>query len=274
MRLIRLVGLAVATAALVGCGTAPTLQGARPASAQNQQYGLAKSEVVARTDHMTQHLDDGKSIVYYQNQGGGGAGLGLLLGPLGVAANVKMIESVTTGDVEKLKGHIRLNPEAALQQAAAATSFALQPTSAAGSVNVTPYVLVSKTDETTFNVSSIVLFEGVDGEKKWTRRYQYELPGKYTLDSLAAFTDASSAELQSASVAAYAALLRHIADEKDAAIAQEKKITFTSAYMTPRFEFEMMGSLVGEKEGRVWVRTVFGVIAIAPADIQYQIARD
>ncbi|WP_139799010.1 hypothetical protein [Andreprevotia lacus] len=267
MQLIRMACLVLVAASLIGCA-APALQGARPASALNQQYGLAKSEVLARTDHTTQHLDDAKSILYFQNQGGGGAALGLLLGPFGVAANIEMIKGVTTADVEKLKGKLHLNPDAALQQAAAATSLALQAAASQGDVKVTPFIFVSKTNETDIHLSSVVLFEGEDGQKKWLRRYQYQLPGKYTLDELSSLSEAQTSGVQAASTLAYGALLKYIAAEQDAAIAQEKKITLTSAYLTPRFEMALPGSLIGEQEGRVWVRTMFGVYAVAPADIQ------
>ena len=79
MHSIRLTLSALVLTALVGCGTMPSLQAARPASAQQLHYGLARSEVVAKTDHMTQHLDEGQSLVYFQNQGGGGVALGLLV---------------------------------------------------------------------------------------------------------------------------------------------------------------------------------------------------
>lgn len=269
MHSIRLTLSSLVLAALVGCGTMPPLQGARPASAQQQHYGLARSEVVAKTDHMTQHLDEGKSVVYFQNQGGGGVALGLL-GPLGVAANIKMIEGVTAGDVEKLKGRIKLDPQLAVQQAALAEDFALQSVAVPSDVKVSPFVQISKTNETTLHVSSVLLFEGMDGQSKWTRRYQYQLPGSYTLDELSTLTPDRVASLQAASMNAYASLLRHVVGERDEAIAQERKITFKSAYMAPRFEFEMAGSLVGEKEGRVWVRTMGGVTAVDPAYIQYQ----
>lgn len=273
MRSIRAAYLAIATTALVGCATAPSLQGARPTSSENQTYGLAKSDAVTRSDHMTKHLDEGKSIVYFQNQGGGGVGLGLLLGPLGVAANIKMIDGVTAADVEKLKGRLNLNPEAALQQAAASTNFSIQISRTQGDVKVSPFLLVSKTNEATVHISSVVLFEGVDGQNKWARRYQYQLPGKYTLDELTTLPAAKASGIQAASVTAYAALLKHIAEETEAAIALERKVTLRSSYITPRFDLEMMGSLIGEKEGRVWVRMVTGVVAVEPSEIQYQLTK-
>jgi len=264
----------LAVAGLAGCVSAPSLQGVRPTPSQNQKYGLAKSGFVATTNHMTQHLNADQSVVYFQNQGGGGVGLGLLLGPIGVAANMKMIEGVTTADVEKLKGKIPLNPEMAFQRAAFVANFPVQASANESDVKIAPYVLVSKTNESTVHISSIVLFEGMDGQTKWLRRYQYQLPGKYTLDELAAFDAMKASAVQTASVNAYTALLKHVAEETDASIVKEQKITFKSPYLSPRFEFEMTGSLIGANEGRVWVRTAFGVIAVDPSDIRYEITKN
>lgn len=274
MRLMCVAALVIVSAGLVGCGAALPLQGARPAVMPSQKYGLAKSETIEKTNHMTQKINSEQSVFYFQNQGGGGAGLGILLGPLGAAANIKMIENTTIADVGKIKERINLNPEVALQQAANSTNFIVQSSVNNNDIKVTPFVLISKTDETTVHVSAAVFFEGAEGQNKWTRRYQYQLPGKYTVDELSALSEDKMKEMQMASVTAYTMLLKHIAEERDESIALERKITFNSPYMSPRFDIEMVGSLVAEREGRVWVRTVMGVNAIAPEYVKYQFIKN
>jgi hypothetical protein len=259
---------------LAGCVTPPPLQKALQTPSQNQKYGIAKSEIVSKSDRMTQHLNTEQSILYFQNQGGGGAGLGILLGPLGVAANIKMIEGVTTSDVEKIKGKIELNPEAAFLKASSLENFSIHEKAELNDVKVAPYILISKTNEKTLHMSSVVLFEGVEGSNKWTKRYQYQLPGKYTLDELAKLSSSKAAELQEASVNGYVSILKYIAEEKVSEIEKEQKIIFNSPYMSPRFELSMRGSLIGAKDGRTWVRTVIGVAAIDPSDIKYEIIKN
>lgn len=265
--------VAIVALLITGCATAPALQGARPAASIDHQYGLAKSDLVEKTDHMTKHLNVDSSVVYFQNQGGGGAGLGILLGPFGVAANMRMIDSITTSDVDKLKGKILLNPVQAFQQAAATNGFPVQLSATTNDIKVTPYILVSKTDQLKISISSIVLFEGTTGQSKWVRRYQYQLPENYTLDELSTFDEGKMLEIQAASVNAFSSLLMHIKGESDVAILNEPKITFKSPYLSPRFDFEMMGSLIAESDGRVWVRTTFGVAAIDPSYIQYHTSK-
>ena len=249
--------IAAAIIGLTGCATAPSLQSARPASANDRRISLAKSETAAKTDHVTKHLNADGSVIYSQNFGGGGVSLGLLLGPLGVAANMKMIDGVTSADAVRLKGKLGLDPVRAFQEAASITHFAIGTPANQGDVTVTPYVLVSKTNESTVHISSVVLFEGVDDQKKWVKRYQYQLPGKYTLDELAALDATQVSSVQTARANAYALLLKHVAEESDATVSQERRIIFKSAYLSPRFEFEMAG-----------------VAAVDAQDIQYRITKN
>ena len=103
-------GALLAVASLVGCGTPPTYK-LRPVTGQSPgTFSLAHSKVVEDERHGTRHLDAAKSIVYSQNFGGGGAALGLLLGPLGVAANISMIDSNTEADAVRLRGKLTLAP--------------------------------------------------------------------------------------------------------------------------------------------------------------------
>lgn len=270
MRASQAIYISVLAGFLTGCATAPVLQPARPAVAQSQQFALAHSDTVFKTDHITKILDSERSIIYMQNQGGGGVGLGLLLGPIGVAANANMIETKTSADVEKFKGKVNLDPATALGRAAANSQFALQDLISSQDVRMTPYILVSKTDESTLHISALILIESPVGAAKWERRYRYQLPGKYTSDELANIDAAKLASLQIDTVNAYGALLRHITEESDARIAHEAAITFVSPYLTPRFELQQRGSLIRTDGSRVWVRTTSGVTAIAPEDVTYK----
>lgn len=264
----RFVSFSLVAAVLVGCGTTPVLQQAPPAIAQGQHYGIGPSATVARTDQTLRHLDTDQTVVYTQNMGGGGAALGVLLGPIGIAANMKMIESQTASEADKLKGKVVLNPKAALLQAAATSGFALQPVAGAADIKLSPFVLISKTTETATHISSAMMIEGTNGAQPWRRLYRYQLPGAYTLDQLSTIDGVKKAGLQADVVNGYVALLAHIAAETEASIAAERKITVKSSQLTPRFEFEMIGSLVREDAGLVWVRTTAGVYALAPSDVQ------
>lgn len=273
MHMIRTLTLSIIAVCLTACGTAPVLQSARPAVAQGQHYGLAHSESLAKTDQTTKPLDSHQSIVYNQNQGGGGAGLGLLLGPIGVVANAKMIETKTEEDVARLKGKLDLAPSTALQQAASASGFSLQSVAGPQDIQMTPYILVSKTNETTVHVSAMILVESPGNPAKWSRSYRYQLADKYNLDELAAADAGLNVALQERATLAYVELLRYINEESDANIAKEAAITLLSPYLTPRFEVAQRGSLIRVDTNRVWVRTTLGVAAVAPTDLSYKVVK-
>jgi hypothetical protein len=258
-------------AALAGCASAPpVLQPASPAGASGQQYGLAGTpDRLLEANNTQKYIDPAKTLMYSQHEGGGGVALGVLLGPIGMMTNVKMIEAVTDADVAKLKG-FSLDPRGALQQAASITGFHLKNPASPADVKVVPLILVSKTDETHLNVSALIILDAQAGDKNGVRRYRYEMSGSYTLDELSALDAARMAQLQAESVGAFAALLRHIAGETDSAIAKEPKIIVTSAYLTPRFVFDLAGSLIRADADRVWVRTTAGVFAVAPTDLKYK----
>ena len=270
-----LVGLSALV--LAGCASPPVLQAAkpeRPPSATAAQYSVAQSPLLQQTNHMTQHVNAEKNIVYFQNQGGGGVGLGLLLGPLGVAANISMIEGVTKADVAQIQGKVQVNPETAFQQAAQTTGFPLTAPGHASEAQVTPYLLITKTDETTVHIASCVIVESKTGDKPWTGRYLYQLPTAYSLASLAAMDAPKTAALRTEATDGFGQLLRHIATETAASTGKEPKITFKSGFLTPRIVFEQAGSLVNVQDDVVWVRGVSGVYAVQKTQITYTAQKD
>ena len=269
--------LASATLLLIalttGCATVPPLQTAPP-SPTSVTYGFGTSPILAKGDHMTQPLNAAKSVYYFQNQGGGGAGLGLLLGPIGVASNVKMIESTTMGDVKKLYGKFAVDAEAQFREVATKAGFAVAASARPGDVRLMPYLLVSKTDPGTVHISPVIRLEGGEGKKTWAKFYRYQLAGKYTVDELVALDDARKAAIREQSAAAFTSLLAHMQGETDAEIAKEQRIVAKSQYMTPRFNFDVVGSLAGQRDGLVWVRTSLGVTAVQPGSIEYQVVEN
>lgn len=53
------------------------------------------------------------------------------------------------------------------------------------------------------------------------------------------------------------------------AAALEPRLTLRSTYLTPRFEFEQAGTLVGTVGGRVWLRSAGGVFAVQAEQVRY-----
>jgi hypothetical protein len=273
MRLLRLLLLALTAAALAGCGTPPSMAVARVRAATDT-HGLTVAEAIKRTDHTVQHLNSEKSIVYSQTFGGGGAGLGLLLGPIGVAANISMIESATKADAAKLLGKVKVDPVALFQEAAAAEQLALQPAGTTPTVRLTPYLLIIKVNETTLNPGAAVFAEaaGTDG-KPWVTKYVLQLPGSYSVDSLAALDDAQAGALRDDIRASYRRLVAFYNRDNAEASTREQKVIFKSAFVNPRFDFDMAGSLIEQSGSTVWLRTYSGVFALQSSSVTYTVQK-
>lgn len=265
--------VAIAIGVLSGCATPPAYQKPRPQPVSSKAYALAKSEQILRTDYVTQHLDAEKTIVYSQNFGGGGAGLGILLGPIGVAANISMIESVTKGDVERLKGKLPVDPVNLFRMAAKDLDIETLEKADGADWRATPYLRVQKTDEKTIHAAAGLVIVNGAGPAQWTGRYLYQLPGSFTLASLAQLDDASLLKLRSATQDAFRELLIFVSRETDSAVEQEKPIQFKSAYMTPRFEFEQVGKLISDDGAIVWLRSYAGIYALEKAQVKYTIQK-
>ncbi len=252
----------VTALALTACSApVPKFQSAVP-DAGKSTYAMASAPALATTSSTIQHLDNDKTIVYQQNYGGGGAGLGLLLGPIGVAANASMIESMTKSDAEKMREKILVKPRNVFESAARKKGVQLDNVTDA---RITPYLYVSKTENDRLLVASAMIVE----QAAWSGKYMYQLPVTYSVDELAGLDGNATVQLQNAVEGGFEALLQQMQAESAASEASEKPITFKSDFVTPRFGFDMYGSLVGTDNDVVWVRTVGAVYGLRKSNVSY-----
>lgn len=122
-------------------------------------------------------------------------------------------------------------------------------------------------------LSSALIIENDNGADKWTGKYMYQLPVKYSINELSQIGDSAMAQLQEAVAAGFSQLILNMAAESPERLAQEKKITFKSDLVNPRFEFEMIGSLISEESNMVWIRTAGGVFALRKANISFSVQK-
>jgi len=269
-------GALLAVASLAGCGTPPTYK-LRPVTGQSPgTFSLAHSKAVEDERHGTRHLDAAKSIVYSQNFGGGGAALGLLLGPLGVAANISMIDSNTEADAVRLRGKLTLAPRELFL--AAATQQGLEvvddaATGVPGRTLATPYLFVSKTDNDRLLTAAAVRLEYGQGADQWSGVYMYQLPSSYQLDDLARLTPEMQARLGAEAAQGFSALAAFIAKEAPQQDGQakggtEKDFSYKSDLLTPRIEIEMNGRFIARSGDLIWFRSFGGVYAVRTSNIK------
>ncbi|MGQ2993069.1 hypothetical protein [Variovorax sp.] len=269
-------GALLAVASLVGCGTPPTYK-LRPVTGQSPgTFSLAHSKAVEDERHAVRHLDAAKSIVYSQNFGGGGAALGLLLGPLGVAANASMIDSNTEADAVRLRGKLTLAPRELFLAAATQQGLEVVDDAAAGAPGrtlATPYLFVSKTDNDRLLTAAAVRLEYGQGTDQWSGVYMYQLPSSYQLDDLARLTPEMQARLGTEAAQGFSALAAFIAKEAPQQDGQakggtEKDFSYKSDLLTPRIEIEMNGRFIARSGDLIWFRSFGGVYAVRTSNIK------
>jgi hypothetical protein len=258
---------------VAGCATPPPVQPPLPISKPGASFYLGRVKALDVTDHMTQHVDRSRNILYFQNFGGGGAGLGVLLGPIGVAANMSMIESNTKQDVERLRDKIAIDPPAVFSAAALRSGTAVRPLATADVPPASPYLYVAKTDPETLVMAAGLAVESADAAAPWTRKYMLQLPGTYTLDALVALDQQGASRISRELEDAYVTLLRILPGESTDSIEKEPAVKFKSAFITPRFEFELLGKLAAADAEVVWVRLPTGLFGVRRSHITYAVEK-
>lgn len=267
MKTTILASAVLVAATLAGCVTSPRLMPAK--TSLEAPYTVTRSELLDQTNHLVMHIDQERQVLYHQSSGGGGVAVGLLLGPLGVAANISMIEAITKADVARLKDKLHLNPLQAFQEVAGSGRSVLAPTGTS-QLRVTPYVYVTKAKEDRLLVSSALLIEQGVGQDKWTGRMMYQLPVSYSLNELASLDEAGQKRLGMEARAGFRELLQQASARQQALLPPERAIKFRSEFFDPRFDFELSGDLLSEAQDVVWVRTGGGVYAIRKAYINFE----
>lgn len=258
---------------LTACRTTPPFQPAIPQSASQSGFEIAHSNLLDENNHMLQPIDNINSIIYFQNYGGGGAGLGLMLGVIGAAANTVMIKSKTMNDVNVLKGKLSFNPKEIFVSAAKSEGFNISENETSTKTKISPYIYISKTEGENLLIVSAALIEQGDGKAKWVGKYMYQLPIQMTLSELSKLDTEKSQKLQTSITEGYKKIISKIATEKSFVSASELEITFKSNLLSPRFDLEMLGSLMEKTDGVTWIRTSGGIYGIQNSNISYKLAQ-
>lgn len=267
MKLIQKLFFCYSILILVRCASTPQLQ--KPLAApKSNSVELFRSPILDQTAHTLQYLNKDKDILYYQTYGGGGAGLGLLAGPFGVAANIKMIESSTMKDVGIMNNKIATDIKQLFINAVSSSGMDMFNGDGLVGYKLNPYLLVEKTEGGQLMFASVIL---MDVGERFPNKYLIQLPVKYTADQVASLTEVQQSELNSSILTGYQILLARIKKESSSDPLLEKKVAVKSEFLTPRFNFEMQGSLIEEQADMVWIRIVGGVCGVYKDDISYKL---
>lgn len=248
-----------------GCASVK-YQSPPPLSTNNVKHELTKFTLSKQANLALRPLNQGGDILYTQNFGGGGIGVGLLLGPIGALANGAAIESNTDDDVELLKEKLNFNSSEILKKSIDKHSVELAVDGDA-SIELSPYIYVSKTDnEQLLFASAIIVENKMDKDNYWSGKYMYQTKVKMAKADIA---DGVSAEefiaLKTELEKGFDELIRLYKEDSKGSLKMEKELTFISDFVSPRFNFEMVGDLVPSDTDRVNIRTV-GAVYSLPRD--------
>lgn len=260
----KLVSLFIFVMVLSGCASAPQLQ--QPVQFnKTQSYELYRSSLLEYTDHTLQHLNANKDILYFQTFGGS-VGVGVMFGPLGVLANVQMIESNTMADVALLKDKIAVDPKAVFLAAASNSGVSIASAGSNKQLRLNPYVLMQKMEDDRIVIASVIIVDHVGSKNNQQSRYMIQLPSSFTIAELSTMDVAKTQQLERSINQGFEQLFAALQYEATTNVVNEPDATVSSDFLTPRFKTELAGKIVRQDSSYTWFRSFNGVFGLITSD--------
>ncbi|MDQ0569919.1 hypothetical protein QFZ42_001753 [Variovorax paradoxus] len=256
----------LALAGLTGCVAPPSYRNRPVAADAPSTFVLAHAAIVEEPRHATRHLNEAKTIVYTQAQGGS-LTAGLVFGALGALANMGMIDSQTGLDAARMQGKLGLEPRQLFLDAAIRQGLEFTDAGGATRTGATPYLAISKSPSGRLLAAAAVRLEQGSGADRWSGLYMYQLPSTYGLDELARPSEDLQRKLAAEAAQGFGELAGFIAREeagrKDAsAKAPEREFAFSTELLTPGAGHPTPARLIASSQELVWFRTFDGVFAL------------
>lgn len=256
----------LAMAGLTACVAPPSYRNRPVAADAPSTFVLAHAAIVEEPRHATRHLDEAKTIVYAQTQGGS-LTAGLVFGALGALANMGMVDSQTGLDAARMKGKLRLEPRQLFLDAAIRQGLELADVGGPAHTGATPYLSISKSPSGRLLAAAAVQLEQGSGAERWSGLYMYQLPSTYSLDDLARPSEDLQRKLAAETAQGFDELAAFIAREeagrKDASAKAppEREFVFSTELLGGA-EHSMPARLIASSQELVWCRTFEGVFAL------------
>lgn len=218
----------------------------------SNSYTIGTLQDTMVSDHMHRFLDKGHTVYYMQNQGGGGAAAGLLLGPLGVLANVAAIKSQTNKDATDLQDKIPVDVQAVFHTSLTQATT-LSPAAQGGQEPVlAPALFVEKLDDEHLRFASMLCITTQVGGKSMLRQYVYELPESYSRQALAhGLTTEQVAQLNADLKTGFDWIVSTYVQDLQGAFKPSSKATIRSEFVTPRIQVPQVGYGFDAGTGRI-----------------------
>lgn len=258
----KFIPLAIVSIFMTGCATVE-YQSPPPLTTNQITHEISKSHLLTQTNNTLKHLNPNEDILYQQNFGGGGVAVGVLLGPFGAMANAAAIESNTEDDIDLLKGKLTFIPSELFKKSASQHQVELVNGNE-NSIKLSPYIYVSKTENEQLLFASALIVETNPGEKNnWLGKYMYQTTIKMPKSDIAdGVNDSEHTLLKTELEKGFDELVRLYTEDRKGNLKKEQELTFISDFVSPRFNFEMVGDLIPSETDRVNIRTYGAVYSL------------
>lgn len=252
MGLLKSVSLIALMSTLTACASGPQVYHSAQQTSSSNRYMIGGLQDSMASDHMHRFLDKGHTVFYMQNQGGGGAAVGVLLGPLGVLANIAAIKSQTNKDAALLQDKFPVDV-AAIFQTSLKQAPTLTPSNQGGlDPELSPALYVEKLDDEHVRFASLLVVTTHAAGKSTLRQYIYELPESYTKQSLAqGLTNDQLARLSADAQVGFEWIASTYAKDVEGTFKPGTKAVIHSDFVSPRIQMPYGGYSFDAGAGRL-----------------------
>jgi hypothetical protein len=263
--------LAVLTAvASVAHARGPKVMPSPQLAADEKQIVAALLPTEANGTHMIRPLNADNTIIYEQNFGGGGAGVGVLLGPLGVAANIAAIKGRTEKESAELFGKLSLEVLPVATAALEAQGLALADPADASRALIKPAVHLTSIDGDNVQCSVSLFVDHNPAGRKWTGRYVYQLPPTFARSAIVAgLPEAELEQLRQQVAAGFGEVARLYAADARGELKHDKQVKFWSDYLSMRFDYPFIGMEIPGEADRLLVRMPMAVFSLVRDQVRF-----
>jgi hypothetical protein len=220
--------------------------------------------------HMLRPLNADNTILYEQNFGGGGAGVGVLLGPLGVAANIAAIKGRTEKESGEIFGKLSLEVLPAARAALEAQGLGLTDSADASRAVIKPALNLTSIDGENIQCSVSLFIDHNPVGRKWTGRYVYQLSPTFARSAIASgLAEAELEQLRQQMVAGFAEVARLYAADARGELKDDKQVKFWSDYLSMRFDYQYVGMEIPGDADRLLVRMPLAVFSLVREQVRF-----
>jgi hypothetical protein len=255
---------------LSSCAMAPVAFESAQQANDSMRYTLTSFPESYESDELRRFLDDKRSILYMQNQGGGGVAVGLLFGALGALANAEMIKKQTTQDAEALKGKLSVDVNQLFKATLASVPSLMPEQSDASAPRFSPVLYVEKIDDDHIRFASLLYVSNEVSGKKSVRQYIYELPEIYSKSELqSGLTTDQTTRLGADTQEGFKWIVSTYLSDQAGTFNPQEKGVIHSDFLTPRIQIPLNGYRFDAGSDRIGFATVTRVattIYSLPAD--------